>query len=101
MLKITINEEATVVTLKLEGSLAGPWVAEFDRTWHALAPSLDSKKLSLDLREVTFIDADGRRLLADISKKTGTDFQTDSLFIDFLVQEAKQRDEKDRKENTK
>ena len=88
MLKVTVEEKAKLVTLKLEGRIAGPWVAEFNRTWHSLAPSLDSKKLSLDLREVTRIDAEGRRLLAEIYEKTGAKFQTGSLLIEFYAQEA-------------
>ena len=88
MLKVTVEETAKLVTLKLEGRIAGPWVAEFNRTWHSLAPSLDSKKLSLDLREVTRIDAEGRRLLAEIYEKTGAEFQTGSLLMEFYAQEA-------------
>jgi hypothetical protein len=88
VLKITVEEKAKLVTLKLEGRIAGPWVAEFNRTWHSLAPSLDSKQLSLDLREVTHIDAEGRRLLVEIYGKTGAEFQTDSLLIEFYAQEA-------------
>jgi ABC-type transporter Mla MlaB component len=77
------------VTLKLEGRIAGPWVAEFNRTWHSLAPSLDSNnKLSLDLREVTQIDAEGQDLLSEIYDKTGAEFQTNSLVMEFYAQQA-------------
>ena len=72
----------------VEGRIAGPWVAEFNRTWHSLAPSLNSKKLSLDLRGVTFIDADGRRVLAEILRATGAALQTDSQLVDFLAKQA-------------
>jgi ABC-type transporter Mla MlaB component len=88
VLKITVDKKPKELTLKLEGRVAGPWVAEFNRTWHSLAPSLDSKKLSLDLREVTRIDAEGRRLLAEIYEKTGAEFQTGSLLMEFYAQEA-------------
>src|SRR5690242_11635248 len=82
VLKITVEEKGQLVTLKLEGKITGPWVAEFSRTWQSLAPSLDSKKLFLDLREVTQINAEGRRLLAEIYDKTGAEIQTDSLLIE-------------------
>jgi hypothetical protein len=88
MLKITVEESAALVTLKLEGKIAGPWVAEFNRIWLSLAPSLSSKKLSLDLREVTHIAPEGRRLLAEIYDKTDTIFQTGSLMMKFYAQEA-------------
>ena len=88
MLKITVDEKPKQLTLKLEGRVAGPWVAEFNRTWHSLAPSLDSKKLSLDLRGVTQMDPEGQRLLAEIYDMTGAEFQTNSLEIAFCVQEV-------------
>ena len=88
MLKITVDEKQNLVTLKLEGRIAGPWVAEFNRTWHSLAPSLDSKKLSLDLRGVIQIDAEGQRLLSEIYDMTGAEFQTNSLEMEFCVQEV-------------
>ena len=56
------------MSIKLEGRIVGPWVAEFDRTWHSLASSLDGKKLSVDLRGVTYIDSEGREVLAEIVK---------------------------------
>jgi anti-anti-sigma regulatory factor len=90
VLKITVQDEPKIVTLRLEGRIAGSWVAEFDRTWHSLAPSLESKKLCVDLREVSYIDAGGQQILSDICKKAGADFQTDSLWIDWIVQEARQ-----------
>ena len=88
VLKITVDEKPKQLTLKLEGRIAGPWVAEFNRTWHSLAPSLNSKKLSLDLRGVIQIDAEGQRLLSEIYDMTGTEFQTNSLEMEFCVQEV-------------
>jgi ABC-type transporter Mla MlaB component len=101
VLRITIDETTTLVTLKLEGRIAGPWVAEFDRTWRSLAPSLKSKKLSLDLRDVTRVDTEGRQLLAEIWDKTQADIQTSSLLMEFYAQEAMQKNPKNGKEDTK
>ena len=94
MLKITVQDEPKTVTLRLEGRIAGSWVAEFDRTWHSLAPSLESKKLRVDLRGVSYIDAGGQQILSDIYKKVGADFQTNSIWIDWIVQEARQGNHK-------
>ena len=88
MLKITVDEKPKQLTLRLEGRVAGPWVAEFNRTWHSLAPSLDSKKLSVDLRGVTQMDPEAQRLLAEIYAETGAEFQTNSLEMEFYVQEV-------------
>ena len=84
--------------MKLEGRIAGPWVEEFDRTWHSLAPFLESKKLAVDLRGVSYIEPEGRRLLAEIYEKTGAEFQTNSLLVGLFAQEAMQGI---RKENAK
>ena len=88
MLKITIHETEQLVSMKLEGRIAGPWVAEFDRTWRSLAPSLKSRSLVLDLRGVSHIGPDGRRVLSEIHDRTGAEFQTGSLLIEFYAQEA-------------
>jgi hypothetical protein len=90
MLKITLEEKPTVVTIRLEGRIAGPWVAELQKVWHSVRPSLDSKTLEIDLRDVVFIDADGRRLVNEIHKATGVQFQTNSLMIDSLIRKATQ-----------
>ena len=49
------------VTLKLEGRLVGPWVAELKR---ACEPHLPERRaISLDLADVTFADEAGLSLL--------------------------------------
>jgi hypothetical protein len=52
--------------MKLEGKMVGPWVTECRRAWLALAPSLSTKKLALDLCGVTFMDEGGLELLREI-----------------------------------
>ena len=89
MLRITIHEEATKVMLKLEGRIVGPWTAELDRTWHSLGPSLEGRKLSVDLCGVSYIDREGRGVLADIYRKTQAEFQTDTPLTEYFVQEAR------------
>jgi len=101
VLKITVEEKGKLVTLKLAGKITGPWVAEFSRTWQSLAPSLDSKKLSVDLREVTQINAEGRRLLAEIHDKTGAEFQTNSLLMELYAQEAMREHQRNDKRSLK
>lgn len=88
MLKITIQEGARNVSLKLEGRVVGPWVAEFERTWHSLAPSLDGKKLSVDLCGVTYIDSEGREILAEIYRQTRAQFSADTPLTKYFVEQA-------------
>lgn len=88
MLRITIHDEAAKVTLKLEGRIVGPWTAELDRTWHSLGPSLNNKKLSVDLCGVSYIDREGRGILADIYRHTRARFEADTPLMEYFVQEA-------------
>ena len=61
MLRITVEENATTIVMKLEGRIAGPWAAELGRLWEETAPALANRKLSLDLRGTTYADASGIR----------------------------------------
>ena len=63
MLRITIHEGAKAQTIQLEGKIVGPWVEEFNRAWHLLAPSLGSKELHLDLRGVAFVSSRAESIL--------------------------------------
>jgi hypothetical protein len=74
MLKITVLEESAAVVIKLEGRLGGAWTTELARTWKTLAPSLNSRKCSLDLCDVTYVDRDGRHLLREIYEQSGASF---------------------------
>ena len=89
VLRITINEDATKVMLKLEGRIVGPWTTELDRIWQSLGPSLAGRKLSVDLCGVSYIDREGRGVLADIYRKTRAEFQTDTPLTEYFVQEAR------------
>jgi hypothetical protein len=65
-----MHDDPDTATLKLEGKLVGPWVAELNRVWCAFSPSLKMKKLCLDMRGVTFVDRDGTRTLRKIFRRT-------------------------------
>jgi anti-anti-sigma regulatory factor len=98
MLRITIHEGVKAQTIQLEGKIAGPWVEEFNRTWHSLAPSLGPKELLLDLRGVAFVDAKGRQLLRDIYQKTNASFLADSPLTQYFADDATQESPKDGEE---
>jgi anti-anti-sigma regulatory factor len=92
VLRITVQEKATEVTIKLEGRIAGPWVDEVRRTWLSLAPSLGSRQLCVDLCDVTFVDTAGENLLVDI-RKSGAGFRADTAMTKFLAEEIKRCDD--------
>jgi len=89
VLRITIDDEANPVRLKLEGRVVGPWVAELGRTWHSLSPSLGERKLCVNLCGVSYIDREGRRILADIYRQTQAQFETDTPLAEYFAEEAR------------
>jgi ABC-type transporter Mla MlaB component len=89
VLKITIKDEPKTATLRLEGRVAGPWVIELWQVWHSLAGSLGTKKLLVDLRGITHINADGQAILAEIYSTTGADFLADTPMTKYFAEEAR------------
>jgi anti-anti-sigma regulatory factor len=87
-LRITINEGEKATVMKLEGRVAGPWVAELSRAWREKAPSLASKKLCLDLRDITYSDASGTQALRDIYESTGAELISGDPLTRFLAEEV-------------
>jgi hypothetical protein len=76
------------VIMKIEGKLAGLQVPELRRAWQVLAPSMGPRKLLLDLRGVTHVDAPGRILLAEIHAKAGAEFMADTPLTKYFAEEA-------------
>ena len=64
MLKITTQTGATGTIFELEGKLAGPWVQELESCWRQAV--IGDRQVRVMLNAVTFIDAAGRKLLADM-----------------------------------
>lgn len=76
------------MVLKLEGRLAGPWVAELDRLWEQTSPARGARKLALDLRETTFADAGGIRSLRSIYAQTGASILSGTPWTQYLAEEV-------------
>jgi anti-anti-sigma regulatory factor len=91
MLRVTVNQgDGEFVILKIEGKLAGEKVSELHRAWQALAPSLGSRRLSVDLRGVTFVDTTGKRELAEIHSRAGAEFLADTPLTKYFAEQAQQ-----------
>jgi anti-anti-sigma regulatory factor len=88
MLRITVEENSKAVVIKLEGRIAGPWVAELDRLWKETAPAVAQRNLCLDLRETTFADAGGIRVLRAIHSQTGAAILTGTPWTEYLAEEV-------------
>ena len=88
MLRITVEQNSEAIVLKLEGRLTGPWVEERDRVWEQTAPTLHARKLSLDLRQTTFADAGGIRILKAIYSQTGARILAGTPWTQYLADEV-------------
>ena len=68
MLKISlVNSGNHPITLRLEGRVAGPWVAELQKASEKLQS--ESRALKLELSEVVFADQSGVALLSSFRSR--------------------------------
>ena len=86
MLRITVHEAPDHVGLKLEGRLAGAWVAELEDSWRAAAPVLGGRPVRVDLTAVEGVDAAGKYLLA-LMHEAGARFIAPGCVMSHLVKE--------------
>jgi anti-anti-sigma regulatory factor len=64
MFRITVHDEPGILTLQLEGRLAGPWVRELEECWRNTLANPRKPALRVDLAGVTYVDAAGKGFLA-------------------------------------
>lgn len=77
--------------------MVGPYVAECRQAWLALNPSIDGKKVSLDLRDVTFVDAAGLDLLREIHRATQAAVLSDSPLTSHFAEQVTAKATQDNK----
>jgi anti-anti-sigma regulatory factor len=63
MLRISLEHESELATLKLEGRITGPWVDELEHTWNDIRETGLERPVVVDLSEVSFVDSEGQELL--------------------------------------
>jgi hypothetical protein len=87
MLRITIHAAPRMVTFRLEGRLAGPWVKELDECWRGALAGRREPTLRVDLTDVTAIDAAGRACLAALHRQ-GAEFVAADCLMKAVVAEV-------------
>jgi hypothetical protein len=90
MLKISIHEDEQAIEFTLSGRLAGPWVGELDRAWSETAPRIGNRTVQLDLRDLTYSDAAGKRILRVIYAQTKAVLIAGTLGSQQLAKEIKE-----------
>jgi len=88
-----MQERAQDAQIKLEGRIAGPWTAELSRVWVEASPRVSSKRLVIDLRDVTYADAHATHLLREIYEQTHAELITGTLWTQSLAEVIKQGDQ--------
>ncbi|MCU1275565.1 MAG: outer rane efflux protein, partial [Bryobacterales bacterium] len=84
MLRITITSDSESAACRLEGKLAGRWVAELEQSWRTELAG--SRSLVVDLDDVSFVDAGGKALLARMHAQ-GAKLVTTAPFTKAIVEE--------------
>jgi hypothetical protein len=88
VLKISINDDKPMATLKIEGKLVGPWAMELGRTWQDLWASAKWVPLRLDISGLTFADQKGTHILGEIVRETGAEIFSDSPLTRYFANKA-------------
>jgi hypothetical protein len=91
MVKISTQENAGAVTLKVEGKIVGDGAAELKRFWKSFEPTLATKKLSVDICGVAYVDGHGKQILQEIFAATGAEILADSPLTKQFANEARQK----------
>jgi anti-anti-sigma regulatory factor len=86
MLRITTHDKPRALTLRLEGRLEGPWVAELETCWRDTLANPGHPTVRVDLTGVTFIDGAGKARLAAMHAK-GAEFVASDCETRALVEE--------------
>ena len=86
MLRITTHELAPVTSFLLEGKLVGPWVKELEKCWENALAVDPSRAVLVNLAAVTFIDSEGRALLARM-RRQGARLLSTGVLINAIVAE--------------
>jgi hypothetical protein len=88
MLKITITETPAEMRWVLQGSLVEPWVSELRTNWKNAYRSRKVCTCVVDLKDVTYVDHAGEKLLRAMSRN-GARFIANGLYIRHVLEQLK------------
>jgi anti-anti-sigma regulatory factor len=84
MLKIDVENSRDKLKFILCGKLVEPWVAELKAEWQQRVQGVGNRRIIVDLKQTTNIDASGLELLAQM-REAGASFVTSGVLIKYLV----------------
>jgi len=86
MLKITVGGGSGHPRIFLDGKLSGDWVNELEAVWNDLCKDRRARDVTLDLSVLTFVDAQGMKLLGSMLG-LGAKLQEPQALVKFMLQE--------------
>jgi hypothetical protein len=86
VLRVTIRIESGTTRFVVEGKLTGACVGELERCWQTIASREAAESILVDLSSVTFVDATGKQLLAQMHGQ-GIRFTAAGLLGKSLIEE--------------
>ena len=89
MLRITVQNSGGAPTVHLDGKVAGDWVKELEHVWDGLSIGGQATHTTLDLSGVSFVDADGKRLLFAMQRQ-GAKLEEPQPLVQFILSEVDQ-----------
>jgi hypothetical protein len=90
MLKISVIDSRSQRRVVIEGTLDEPWLAALRGSWQAAKADLGSRKLVLDLKNVTRISEEGESALSELVKE-GACFSSSGVLTKYLLQQLVRR----------
>lgn len=89
MLKITTEQGTEGIKLRLDGKLTGAWVEELARSWRGVTGSAGQPlSVLVDLSGVTFVDSEGKRLLARMCAE-GASFRSSCCMTRGIIEQVR------------
>jgi anti-anti-sigma regulatory factor len=86
MMKIQVKMDGEQVILRIEGRLAGAFIAVLEDCWLSARTSSEDRRICVDLKNVACIDRAGRELLRAMHR-SGVQFHRAGLAIQDIVEE--------------
>ena len=84
MIKIDVENSGDKLKFIVCGKLVEPWVAELKAEWQQCVQGDGNRRIIVDLKQTTNIDASGLELLAQM-REAGASFVTSGVLIKYLV----------------
>lgn len=79
--------------------MVGPWADELAAVWGDFARALNGRRLTLDLRNVTYVDVNGMQVLRQICREKHPAILTASPLTESFAEQAQRSTTNDNQEN--